>query len=33
LVTQGFRHGARTLINAVAESDQDDRALVLIWRD
>ncbi|HET6920255.1 MAG TPA: PP2C family protein-serine/threonine phosphatase [Jiangellaceae bacterium] len=33
LVSQGFRHGARTLINAVAESDQDDRALVLIWRD
>ena len=32
LVAQGFRHGARTLIDAVAESDQDDRALVLIWR-
>ena len=32
LVAQGFRHGARRLIDAVAESDQDDRALVLIWR-
>ncbi len=32
LVSQGFRHGARRLIDAVAESDQDDRALVLIWR-
>jgi hypothetical protein len=33
LVSQGFRHGARRLIDAVAESDQDDRALVLIWRN
>jgi serine phosphatase RsbU (regulator of sigma subunit) len=32
LVTRGFRHGARRLIDAVAESDFDDRALVLIWR-
>jgi hypothetical protein len=32
LITQGFRHGARRLIDAVAESDQDDRALILIWR-
>jgi hypothetical protein len=33
LVAQGFRHGARRLIDAVAKSDQDDRALVLIWRN
>lgn len=32
LVARGFRHGARRLIDAVSESDQDDRALVLIWR-
>ncbi len=32
LVTRGFRHGARRLIDAVAESDLDDRALVLLWR-
>jgi hypothetical protein len=33
LIADGFRDGARKLIDAVAESDQDDRALVLIWRD
>jgi serine phosphatase RsbU (regulator of sigma subunit) len=33
LIANGFRDGARKLIDAVAESDQDDRALVLIWRD
>jgi hypothetical protein len=32
LVSQGFRDGARRLIDSVADSDQDDRALVLIWR-
>ena len=32
LVTRGFRHGARRLIDAVAAGDGDDRALVLIWR-
>jgi len=32
LIAEGFRHGARKLIDAVAESDQDDRALILIWR-
>lgn len=32
LVARGFRHGARRLIDAVSASDQDDRALVLIWR-
>jgi hypothetical protein len=32
LVTRGFRHGARRLIDSVSESDMDDRALVLIWR-
>jgi len=32
LVTRGFRHGARRLIDAVSESDIDDRALVLLWR-
>jgi hypothetical protein len=32
LVTRGFRHGARTLIDAVGASDSDDRALVLLWR-
>jgi Stage II sporulation protein E (SpoIIE) len=32
LVGRGFRHGARRLIDAVSESDLDDRALVLIWR-
>ena len=32
LVTKGFRHGARKLIDAVAATTYDDRALVLIWR-
>lgn len=32
LVTRGFRHGARKLIDAVAHDVADDRALVLIWR-
>ena len=32
LVMGGFRHGARKLIDAVPESDVDDRALVLLWR-
>jgi hypothetical protein len=32
LVTRGFRHGARKLIDAVAKDVGDDRALVLIWR-
>jgi Stage II sporulation protein E (SpoIIE) len=32
LITEGFRDGARKLIDAVAASDKDDRALVLIWR-
>lgn len=33
LVAQsGFRDGARKLIDAVASSDADDRALVLLWR-
>ena len=32
LIAEGFRHGARKLIDAVAASAQDDRALVLIWR-
>ncbi|HSF27307.1 MAG TPA: PP2C family protein-serine/threonine phosphatase [Actinomycetes bacterium] len=32
LVTRGFRHGARTLIDSVASGRSDDRALVLIWR-
>ena len=33
LVSRGFRYGASRLIDAVAKSDQDDRALVLIWRN
>ncbi len=33
LVTKGFRHGARKLIDAVATGQVDDRALVLIWRE
>lgn len=33
LVTNGFRHGARTLIDRVAAAQNDDRAVVLIWRD
>lgn len=32
LVARGFRHGARRLIDSVADSESDDRALVLIWR-
>jgi hypothetical protein len=32
LVAKGFRHGARKLIDAVAASPSDDRALVLLWR-
>lgn len=32
LIAQGFHHGARKLIDAVAASPTDDRALVLIWR-
>lgn len=32
LVARGFRHGARRLIDAVASSDADDRALILLWR-
>ena len=33
LIADGFRDGARKLIDAVAASDKDDRALVLIWRN
>ena len=33
LVTKGFRHGARKLIDRVAAAHNDDRAVVLIWRD
>jgi hypothetical protein len=33
LVTQGFRDGAKQLVDRVAPSGSDDRALVLIWRD
>jgi hypothetical protein len=32
LVTRGFRHGARKLIDAVGSGEGDDRALLLIWR-
>jgi hypothetical protein len=32
LVARGFRNGARRLIDAVASSDADDRALILLWR-
>ncbi len=32
LVTRGFRGGANKLIDAVASSDADDRALLLLWR-
>jgi len=32
LVTRGFRHGARWLIDAVGRGDADDRALVILWR-
>jgi stage II sporulation SpoE-like protein len=33
LVPKGFRHGARKLIDRVAAAHNDDRAVVLIWRD
>jgi len=33
LVTKGFRHGAKKLIDRVAAAVNDDRAVVLIWRD
>jgi len=33
LVTKGFRHGARKLIDRVAAAVNDDRAVVLVWRD
>jgi hypothetical protein len=33
LVTRGFRHGARKLIDKVAAAHTDDRAVVLVWRD
>lgn len=33
LVTRGFRHGARRLIDRVAAAHNDDRAVVLVWRD
>ena len=33
LVTKGFRHGARKLIDRVAAAHNDDRAVVLIWRN
>lgn len=33
LVTQGFRDGAKQLVDRVAPHGTDDRALVLIWRD
>jgi Stage II sporulation protein E (SpoIIE) len=32
LVTKGFRHGARKLIDSVSLTESDDRALVLVWR-
>jgi serine phosphatase RsbU (regulator of sigma subunit) len=32
LVTHGFRHGARKLVDRVGTGETDDRALVLIWR-
>ncbi len=32
LVAGGFRGGAKKLIDAVASSDADDRALLLLWR-
>lgn len=32
LVTRGFRHGARKLIDRVAAAHNDDRAVVLVWR-
>lgn len=33
LVTRGFRHGARRLLDRVASAHNDDRAVILIWRD
>ena len=33
LVTRGFRHGARRLLDRVAAAHTDDRAVVLIWRE
>ena len=33
LVKDGFRHGARRLIDRVAAAHNDDRAVVLVWRD
>lgn len=33
LVPNGFRHGARKLIDRVAAAHNDDRAVLLIWRD
>ncbi len=33
LVTKGFRHGAKRLLDRVAAAVNDDRAVVLIWRD
>ncbi len=33
LVTGGFRDGAEKLIDRVAEAHNDDRAVVLVWRD
>jgi hypothetical protein len=33
LVTQGFRDGAKHLVDRVAPDGTDDRALVMIWRD
>jgi hypothetical protein len=33
LVKDGFRHGARRLLDRVAAAHNDDRAVVLIWRE
>ena len=33
LVTKGFRHGADRLLDQVAASYSDDRAVLLVWRD
>lgn len=33
LVTRGFRHGAKRLVDRVAAAVNDDRAVVFIWRD
>jgi hypothetical protein len=33
LVTKGFKHGARKLIDKVAAAHNDDRAVVLVWRE